>query len=145
MTSIPCGEYFISTGNDVTHKIKTDEFIKSSQRLGSLGAIAGGAFHDLSNLLMIVYSNTSLLKSLNEGNKYSERFDAILNACDKAGGLCQKVLSYTNQKCKKDEEIDLNEKLYKIIELLQASKQRNISINLKEINNVPNIIGNRII
>lgn len=143
MTSIPMGEYFISTGLDATGKIETENFLNQAHRLDSLGAIAGGVIHDINNLLGIIAGNARILKK-SVGEQEKNRVNRILDACKKSSELTKRILLYSRGDKVKAESINLKQEISAIIQLLETTLPKNIQINFagKDING--DFLGNKI-
>ena len=67
----------------------------NSQRLESIGTLAGGIAHDYNNLLTTIMGNISLIKmSTSPGDKIFQRLTEAEHACEKAKELTQQLLAF---------------------------------------------------
>jgi PAS domain S-box-containing protein len=86
-----------------------EEQLRQSQKLESLGRLAGGVAHDFNNLLMVISSYTEMLQDrvmLNEkGQKYTQQ---ILKAADRAASLAQQMLAFSRKQVLAPRVLDLN-------------------------------------
>ncbi len=143
MTSIPVGEFFISTGSDITPEKEADRFISQAHKLDSLGAIAGGVVHDVRNILTIIQSNAELLRDFDLGAPAEKRVSSILKSCDNASELLGQILNF-GKSSEEITEINLNSKINNVINILRPSLKKNVEIRFEENPIVPLIKGNRI-
>ncbi len=81
---------------DVTEKKKIDDELRKTQKLESLGTLAGGIAHDYNNILTAILANISLAKMYaQKGDKVSDRLDKMENAAIMASRLTQQLLTFS--------------------------------------------------
>ncbi len=131
MISIPIGEYFISTGVDVTSQKQTDNFIQQAHRMDSLGVIAGGVAHDMNNLLGIILGNALLLQKCEPQDNLQENIQSIIAASKKGKELTNLILGYAKNDKNEKEVVDLKSVVSEIVSLLKTSLSRNISLHFE--------------
>ncbi len=144
MVSVPVGEYFISTGEDITAKLHSDHFIEQAHRLDSLGAIAGGVVHDINNLNTIINAQASMIQDKLEDEKLKERAQKIIDAVEKSTSLSKLILSFAKSDEIPNEDINLNEVVTSITELIRGSVDNSIDIKFIEAKDLPLIKANSI-
>lgn len=96
VTDIGETKLIITSAVDITDKKAAEEKLIKSQRLESLGLIAGGLAHDFNNILMGIMGNLSLLR-LDEHIK-GESDEYLVNsihACERAQGLTRQLLTFS--------------------------------------------------
>lgn len=143
MTSTPVGEYFISTGSDITATKETNRFISQAHKLNSLGAIAGGVVHDVNNIISIIQLNAESLHGIELDAEAKKRIQSILNSCDKASDLLGLILNF-GANDEEITEINLNTKVKSVINIFRPSLKKNVEIVFEEYPGQPVILGNRI-
>lgn len=144
MKSIPVGEYFISTGTDVTAKIQTEKFIKQAHRLDSLGAVMGGVVHDLRNFLTLIAAGAFKLSKKYKEDEDKKIIGQIQQACKNSTELIGNILSYSKGQEEKSEEFNLIQELENVTQLLESSLPKNVEIQLNHETEMPIIKGRRI-
>ncbi|HEB53994.1 MAG TPA: response regulator, partial [bacterium] len=83
---------------DVTEKRLQDRLLSRSDRLESLGVLAGGLAHDFNNLLTVMLGNLDLIESergAGNAGAPNEPFANIRDAIVQARGLTQQLLTFS--------------------------------------------------
>ncbi|MDX8393863.1 MAG: PAS domain S-box protein [Mariprofundales bacterium] len=74
------------------------DHIEYSQRLESLGVLAGGVAHDFNNILSSIMGNASLAQTqIDEDSPLCDMLSQIETASQKAAELCQHMLAYAGK------------------------------------------------
>ena len=110
---------------------KLEQQLQRSQRLDSLGVLAGGVAHDFNNLLVGVIGNASLLLGTLTDANDREAAESIMVAGERAAGLTRQMLTYAGrQDLGRREPVDVAELLRELRTLLDAtlSKKAQISV-----------------
>ena len=103
-----------------------DERMQESQRLESLGVLAGGVAHDFNNLLMAIMGNAEVAKlDLDDDHPSSEALSHIVLASMRAAELTQQVLTYAGKARTERDAIDVGEAVADMGELLNAALPKN--------------------
>jgi two-component system cell cycle sensor histidine kinase/response regulator CckA len=75
-----------------------EQRMRESQKLESLGVLAGGIAHDFSNLLMVILGNVGLLQcELGEASPALTHVESIEEATRRATELCRQLLAYAGK------------------------------------------------
>ncbi len=101
-----------SLGADVTEHRALQEQYLQSQKLESLGTLAGGVAHDFNNLLTVIngYSNL-VLRSLDLSDPVRPQIDQIHRAGRRAAELTQQLLTFSRKQITQPQAVDLNDLL----------------------------------
>ncbi|MEO7794184.1 MAG: PAS domain S-box protein [Thermoanaerobaculia bacterium] len=106
---------------DVTESKRSEELLRRTERLESLGLLAGGIAHDFSNLLTPIVGNVELLLDrLPENSPLRDRALAISAAADRATELARQLLVYAGRGEIEPRPIDLNALIEDVVHLLRA-------------------------
>ena len=117
-----------------------DERMQESQRLESLGVLAGGVAHDFNNLLMAIMGNAEVAKlDLDDDHPSSEALSHIVLASMRAAELTQQVLTYAGKARTERDAIDVGEAVADMGELLNAALPKNATLRVAEDIAVPPI------
>jgi signal transduction histidine kinase/ActR/RegA family two-component response regulator len=107
------------------------EQLAQSQKMESIGRLAGGVAHDLNNLLTPILGYADLLKREYSHNARAvERLDHILSASEKAKRLIQQLLSFSRKQILDMKTIDLSQVLSSFYEILRRTIRENIDIRM---------------
>jgi len=93
---------------------KTAELIRA-QKLESIGRLAGGMAHDFNNLLAVVHGHANLVQAkMTPGNPLRVHMDKIVNVCEEASSLTERLLAFGRQKSFERGVVQLNQVIQKI-------------------------------
>ena len=100
-----------------------------SQKLESLGVLAGGVAHDFNNLLTGVLGSASLaLELLPENEPVRQLINHIERAGNRAADLIRQMLAYSGKGRFEIVAVDLPELVQDMTELLKASISKKVSL-----------------
>jgi PAS domain S-box-containing protein len=80
---------------DLTERKKLEQQFLRSQRLESVGTLAGGIAHDLNNILTPILLSIDFLKSMMENAAALEILETIEVSANRGASIVQQVLSFT--------------------------------------------------
>ncbi|HZL55531.1 MAG TPA: PAS domain S-box protein, partial [Bryobacteraceae bacterium] len=76
----------------------TEERLRETAKLESLGVLAGGIAHDFNNLLVGIMGNASLaLEALGPRHSVREMLESVINASERAAVLTRQMLAYSGK------------------------------------------------
>lgn len=100
---------------DVTERLELEEQLRQSQRMESIGTLAGGVAHDFNNILTVIMgSGTYLQMALAENSELEPFATQIVLSSERAARLTQSLLAFSRKQTMQVEQFDLND-LVKII------------------------------
>ena len=127
---------------DVTESKRSEELLRRTERLESLGLLAGGIAHDFSNLLTPIVGNVELLLDrLPPDSPLRDRAEAISAAADRATELARQLLVYAGRGEIEPRAIDLNALVEDVIHLLRALATISTHTRLDLAPRLPSISG----
>ncbi|HEY7389367.1 MAG TPA: PAS domain-containing protein [Bryobacteraceae bacterium] len=125
---------------DVTEHKKDEQQLRQTQKLESLGILAGGVAHDFNNLLTGIIGNASLvLGSLEPESRSHERVQAVITASERAAQLTRHLLTYAGKDQGKLQALDLAVAARELLPLLTASIPKLVQLSLEAEDNVPSV------
>ncbi|HIJ95439.1 MAG TPA: PAS domain S-box protein [Desulfuromonadales bacterium] len=102
-----------------------------TQKLESIGRLAGGVAHDFNNLLTPIMGYSEMLrKSCGCDERNKERLDGILEAARSARDLTRQLLAYSRKQALEMKVFDLNEVIDSFASVLQRTVRENVTISL---------------
>jgi len=114
--------YAINRKEIEREKRRMEEQLWASQKMESLGELAGGVAHDFNNLLCGILGNASLAReTVPENSTAGECLRDIERVAERATVLCRQMLAYAGGRQAMAEEFDLNELVSEKPELLRTS------------------------
>jgi len=129
---------YIAIKEDIT-QLKKDEAerrsleaqLQQSQKLESLGSLAGGVAHDMNNVLGAILGLASTLREA--ANPYSttaKNLDTIMNACMRGRGVVKSLLYFARKDLQEERPIDLNELVREMSQLLSHTTLKRIQLRM---------------
>ncbi|MCU1233211.1 MAG: sensor hybrid histidine kinase [Candidatus Solibacter sp.] len=123
---------------DITERIKLEEQMRQTQKLESLGVLAGGLAHDFNNLLTGVMGNASLVaEDLGPDSPAAPRLKEILAASDRAALLVRQMLAYAGKGRFVVQRLDLSTQILEIVPLIRTSISPSVQLDLKLAKDLP--------
>ncbi|MGE5569708.1 MAG: ATP-binding protein [Rhodospirillales bacterium] len=106
----------IAAIRDITDRLRAEEEhsrieeqLRQSQRLESVGRLAGGVAHDFNNLLTVINGYADMLRyDLDEDDPLRAGLDEIKRAGERAASLTQQLLAFSRKQMIEPKPIDLN-------------------------------------
>ena len=125
---------------DHTLRKRTEDKLRESARLESLGILAGGVAHDFNNLLTGILGNASLMQDLlPNGSPLAGPVDQIFFASQRAAELTRQMLAYSGKGSFVIQSLDLSLEVAQIVPLLQSSIGSNVELRMDLSHNLPGI------
>ena len=117
---------------DVTEMRRAEHAMRHSQRLESLGLLAGGVAHDFNNLLTGVLGRATLArKHVGEQDRAREHLDAIEHAARRGAELTRQLLVYAGRAPARKEVLDLNHLVRDGMALLETAVSSRAHLRLE--------------
>ena len=102
-----------------------DVQVQHTQKLESLGMMAGGVAHDFNNLLGAIIGNVELARlSLPEANTAQRPLNEVQRAAERAADLANNLLAYTGKGDVHKEHADLNALVLDMMPFVRATSAR---------------------
>lgn len=125
-------KYFTAIVHDISERKKTEEILRQSARMESLGHLTGGIAHDFNNLLGIISGNLELMQRYAPQDiKLIKRIYTAQKASKRAADLTKKLLTFSRNEPSVNRSVNLNELLYEMFDILQGTIGKNIEIEYK--------------
>ena len=94
---------------DITERRRLEDELRQSQKMDSLGRLAGGVAHDFNNLLTLVSGYADMLaRELGEGDSRIGPVKEIRRAAERATALTRQLLAVSRRQVLMAREVDLN-------------------------------------
>jgi two-component system cell cycle sensor histidine kinase/response regulator CckA len=130
----------VVTWRDITERkrveeerLKLEQQLQHTQKLESLGVLAGGVAHDFNNILTAIIGNAELaLMRINSASQEAGNLKRIVQAAARAADLAKQMLAYSGKGTLVVTTINLNHLMEEIVHMLEVSisKKAELRLNL---------------
>ncbi len=129
----------MTLGVDVTEQVatkraleNTEERLRDTAKLESLGVLAGGIAHDFNNLLVGIIGNASLaLEILPPADPARDMIEGVVKAGERAAVLTRQMLAYSGKGRFVIEPVDISGMVTEMLPLLMSSIPRTITLQTR--------------
>jgi len=129
---------------DITEQKHMEEQMRQTQKLESLGVLAGGLAHDFNNLLTGIMGNASLsMEDLENPVSLREHIGEILMSSERAALLVRQMLAYAGKGRYLIEPIDVSQQITEIVALIRTSIPRSVQLVLQLDSDPPRVDADR--
>ncbi len=131
---------------DITEKVRLQEQVLQSQKMESLGELAGGMAHDFQNVLTAILAHTEVLRRHVRTDDFGKRrIKTIEDAAKRAGQMISKLLSFARKESMELVPTDLNTVVADAVELIgRPLLEQNVKVRLLLDQHIPFISGDAI-
>jgi PAS domain S-box-containing protein len=117
---------------DISDHKELEEQMRQTQKLESLGVLAGGLAHDFNNLLTGILGNASLVhEELNPTHPAQPRLREIIHTSERAAILVKQMLAYAGKGRFVVQRLDLVRQVTEIVPLIRASMAPGVQLELQ--------------
>ncbi|HEX6615395.1 MAG TPA: response regulator [Gemmatimonadales bacterium] len=133
---------FLAVIADVTEWRRNEEALRHTQKLESIGVLAGGVAHDFNNLLTGILGNASLaLRTLPGSHPAAQLIADVVRGSERAAALTAQLLAYAGKGRFHLERIDLAHLVHDITALIRTLIPRNVEVVLDLAEPLPEVIA----
>lgn len=127
---------------DITETRELRQQLEHSQRLESLGTLAGGVAHEFNNILQAIMMNASLLQmTMDVGSLAHDRVGTIIERTEHGATLTEQLLAFSRRTTVTTEPVDLNALIEETCRLLRRILQHQIVVETELECDVPDLNG----
>ena len=115
-----------------TERAALQEQLLLSQKLESLGLLAGGVAHDFNNLLTVIngYSDLCLMR-LHESDPIRPQLEAVRSAGEEAAGVVKQLLTFSRKQVMQPKLIDCAELVRDHLDILRRLVREDIEFDVR--------------
>ncbi|MDP2875221.1 MAG: PAS domain S-box protein, partial [Holophaga sp.] len=112
-------------------KLKLQTQLQQSQKMESLGTLAGGVAHDMNNVLGAILGLASAhIGSQPYGSPLHQALDTICKATERGGKMVKSLLSFARQSPAESQKLDMNALLRVEVSLLERTTLATVRLHL---------------
>jgi PAS domain S-box-containing protein len=116
--------------------------LNQSQRLETVGKLAGGVAHDFNNLLAVILNYASFLKEeLDDSAEAAEGLDEIRRAAERGAALTRRLLAFSRRDTGRPETLDLPKVVSDVRRMLERTMGKEVELEIETVGEVPPVIA----
>lgn len=138
----PSGARIMGIARDITERIQIEERSKQTQKMESVGRLAGGIAHDLNNLLTPILGYAELMKldgQIQEQTK--SKIEHILKAGTGARDLVSQLLAFSRKQVLEYKPLNINQVLDGFESLIRRTIREDIEITISKSPELPLVMA----
>lgn len=125
---------------DVTERRELEQQLLQAQKLEAVGRLAGGLAHDLNNVLTAIAGFTEMAHaSVEPGQDAADDLEQVLQSCERASALVEKLLTFTRQHVRETSVVNVNDLIQGMSKMLQRVVSERIDFQLRRAPGLPPI------
>ncbi|XXE60238.1 PAS domain-containing protein [Pseudomonas sp. R1-18] len=138
-TAVPDQQFIHAVGRDIQAQVEADEALRiseealrQSQKLDSIGQLTGGVAHDFNNLLTVIRSCSDLLRPAGLSEERRLKYvDAISSTVDRAARLTGQLLAFARRQALQPEVFDVARSVQHIGEMMDSLTGSSIQVRIE--------------
>ena len=131
-------------GHDLREQRRTEASLRQTQKLESLGVLAGGVAHDFNNLLAAMQGYLELAELEGLGRTaHANHMQHLRGLVDRAAGLTQQLLAYAGRSRTDIVPLDLGAMARELMSLLLISVGKKAELRIEAPAELPWVMGDR--
>ena len=121
----------LTVNTEITQRKQLEMQLMRSQRLESIGTLAGGIAHDLNNVLSPILMSVQLLQMKLRDNQHQQLLKTLENNVKRGASLVKQVLSFAQGMENKRIVVDLKEVIAEIEQIITETFPKSIACQIK--------------
>ena len=129
---------------DITEGKKIEAQLLQSQKMETIGTLAGGVAHDFNNILTAIVGNAELgMQSLDSDHRAYDDLFEIKKAAIKASDLTNQLLSFSRRQLLKKQSFDLNKVVEDLLKMLKRILGEDIELKTELAPSLPPVFADK--
>jgi PAS domain S-box-containing protein len=136
--------YIIFDVRDVTEQKKLQTQLMQSQKIQSIGTLAGGVAHDFNNILGIIFGYAGLLeKNRLDAVMHKAGLQAIVKAAERGAALVGQILTFARKAEVTFIPLNIPDLMRELLSMLKETFPKTITFTEKYAEDLPDIMGDK--
>ncbi len=131
----------VGTCQDITAQKAAEAERLRSQRLESIGNLAGGIAHDLNNVLSPILMSVALLKEDERDPERLETLQTVEECAQRGADLVRQVLTYARGRADSRVPVDLSALVHNVARVLRETFPRGVALHVSVPPDLPPVSG----
>ena len=111
---------YIAIKRDISHELELEGQYRQTQKIDSIGRLAGGVAHDFNNILAVICGHTDLaLAQLSPDAPLRSNLECIQESAERAANLTRQLLAFARRQVIEPRRINLNELIVNLNKMLR--------------------------
>ncbi|KAB2878224.1 PAS domain S-box protein [bacterium] len=133
-------QYYEVTVEDVSEQRKLEEHLVQSQKIESIGRIAGGVAHDMNNMLAVILPTAEMMKDFSDDAELVKKYSAVISSsARRAADIVKQLLVFSRQTPSQMVLMNLNDLIKETQKMLEHVIGKNITVEILLENGLPMI------
>jgi PAS domain S-box-containing protein len=123
----------VGVGQDITHLKQTEELLRRTQKMESIGELTGGIAHDFNNLLGIIIGNHDLMKrNIKNGNtlRLLEQINSAQKAALRGAEVTRRLLNFSRQSEEAHSPVNIDKIISEFEDFIRKSITASINLEI---------------
>jgi len=110
---------YIAIKRDITHELELEEQYRQTQKIDTIGRLAGGVAHDFNNILAVICGHTDLaLTQVSPDAPLRSNLESIQESAECATNLTRQLLAFARRQVIEPRQVNLNELIVNLNKML---------------------------
>ena len=129
---------------DITERKQIEAQLLQSQKMETIGTLAGGVAHDFNNILTAIVGNAELgMQYLDPDHHPYDDLDEIKKAAIKASDLTNQLLSFSRRQILKKQSFNLNQVVEDLLKMLKRILGEDIELKTRFSRSLPPVFADK--
>jgi PAS domain S-box-containing protein len=132
---VPGREPFVmGVAIDVTQRLALEERLRQSQKMESVGRLAGGVAHDFNNMLSVILGAAEMASTrVGEDRILGQYIDMIVDAADRSAAITRQLLAFSRKDTAVPEVLDVNARARESLPILKRLISEDVRIEFRPV------------
>ncbi|WP_431198045.1 PAS domain-containing hybrid sensor histidine kinase/response regulator [Leifsonia xyli] len=130
-----------AVNSDITEQRREQELRIRTQRLESLGTLAGGIAHDLNNVLTPILMSVQLLRQDEQDPRRRDMLDALDAAAQRGASMIRQVLSFARGSQGRRAPVEVGPLLWELARFCRETLPKSIELRVEAADGLPAVSG----